>query len=163
MFRVEEVCTVKQFNEKLHIDVPPETAFDVVVDPDAQQSRFMKVEVVNETPDSLGTTLRYHYKVAGMRLGGGTYTYSEYVPGERFTWEFSGGPEMFVMGGPVSSTWTFEAADGGTDLTIDSEFKTRIPVLNNLTRRIFMRSWRKRDLPRFKAEIEKRAKAKVEA
>ena len=90
---------MKQFDEKLHIDVPPETAFGVVVDPAAQQSRFMKVEVVNETPDGVGTTLRYYYRVAGVRLGGGTYTYSEYVPGERFTWEFSGGQEMFVMGG----------------------------------------------------------------
>ena len=154
---------MKKYTQTLHIDVPPEKAFDVVVDPEAQQSRFMKVEVVKETPDGVGTTLRYYYQVVGMRLGGGTYRYSEYVPGKRFAWEFSGGPEMLLTGGPVASTWTFEPADGGTDLTIHAKFKTRIPLLNNLARGIFMWSWRTRDLPRFKAEIEKRAKAKVKA
>ena len=128
-----------------------------MVDPEAQQSRFMKVEVVEETPDGVGTTLRYYYQVLGRRLGGGTYRYSEYVPGERFTWEFSGGAGMLLMGGPVSSTWTFEPADGGTDVTIHPEFKTRIPVVNNLARGIMMWFWRARSLPSLKAEIEERA------
>ena len=76
---------MKQYNQTLHIDVPPEKAFAVVVDPEAQPSRFMKVEVVEETPDGVGTTARYYYQVLGRRLGGGTSRYSEYVPGERFT------------------------------------------------------------------------------
>lgn len=149
---------VKQYTETVHVDVPAETVFDIVVDPDAQQGRFMKVEVVEETPDGVGTTLRYFYRLFGLRLPGGTYRYSEYVPGKRFTWEFSGGPEMLLTGGPVSSTWTFEAADGGTDVTVQPEFETRIPVVNDLARGIMMRYWRWRDLPWMKAQIEKRAK-----
>lgn len=149
---------VKQYTQTVHVDVPVEKAFDIVVDPEAQQGRFMKVEVVEETPDGVGTKLRYFYRLFGMRLPGGTYTYSEYVPGKRFTWEFSGGPETLLTGGPVSSTWTFEAADGGTDLTIQPKFETRIPVVNDLARGIMVRYWRWRDLPWFKAQIEKRAK-----
>ena len=154
---------MKQFTTTFHVDVPPEKVFATVVDPESQQSRFMKVEVVKETPDGAGNTLRYYYQVLGIRLRGGTYAYSEYLPGERFKWEFSGGPEMVLTGGPVAATWTFVSADGGTDVTVCSEFKTRIPVLNHLARGIMMRSWRTRDLPRFKAEIEKRAKAGVKA
>jgi carbon monoxide dehydrogenase subunit G len=153
---------VKQYTQTFHVDVPPENAFAVVVDPEAQQSRFMKVEVVEETPDGVGTTLRYYYQVLGRRLGGGTYKYSEYVPGERFTWEFSGGVGMLLTGGPVSSTITFEPADGGTDVTIHPEFKTRIPVVNDLVRGIMMRTWR-RGLSKWKVEIEERAKGRTAA
>lgn len=149
---------MRQYTQTFHVDVSPEKTFDVLVDPEAQQSRFMKVEVVKETPDGVGSTGRYYYQVLGMRLGGGTYTYSEYVPGQRFKWEFSGGPEMVLTGGPVSSTWTFEPVDGGTDVTVWPEFKTRIPVVNDLARGIMMWSWRTRSLPKVKADIEKRAK-----
>lgn len=147
---------MKQYTQKFHVDVPPEKAFAVVVDPEAQQSRFMKVEVVEEAPDGVGTTLRYYYQLLGKRLGGGTYRYSEYVPGERFTWEFSAAG-MLLTGGPVSSAWTFEPAEGGTDVTIHPEFETRIPVVNDLARGIMMWFWRARSLPAFKAAIEKRA------
>ena len=154
---------MKDYTATFHVDVPPEKVFATVVDPESQQSRFMKVEVVEETPDGVGTTLRYYYRLLGMRLGGGTYAYSEYVPGQRFKWEFSGGAEMVLTGGPVSSTWTFEPVDGGTDVTVCPEFKTRIPVVNHVARGIMMWSWRTRDLPRFKAEIETRAKVGVKA
>jgi uncharacterized protein YndB with AHSA1/START domain len=154
---------MKEYTETLHLDVPPEVAFATVVDPESQAGRFMKVEVVKETPDGVGTTLRYYYRMLGMRLGGGTYTYTEYVPNERFKWEFSGGPEMLLTGGPVSSTLTFEPADGGTDVTVRPEFETRIPVVNDLARGIMLWSWRNRDLPKFKAAIEKRARVGASA
>jgi hypothetical protein len=151
---------VRQYTQTLHVDVPPDQAFATVVDPEAQQSRFMKVEVVEESPEGVGTTLRYFYRLLGVRWGGGTYRYSEYVPGKRFKWEFSGGPEMLLTGGPVSSTFIFEPADGGTDVTIHPEFKRRIPVVSDLARGIMMRSWR-RSLPKWRAEIEKRAKVEA--
>ncbi len=153
---------MKEYTTKLNVDLPPEMVFASMVDPDYQQGRFMKVEVVEETPDGVGTTLRYFYQVLGMRLRGGTYTYSEYVPGRRFQWEFSGGPEMALTGGPVSATWTFEPADGGTEVTVRSAFRTRIPVVNHLARGVMIRLWRK-ELPRAVAEIEKRVKAQANA
>ncbi len=146
------------YTQTLHLDVPPETAFAVAVDPEAQQGRFMKVEVVKETPEGVGTELRYFYRLLGMRLPGGSYTYSDYVPGKRFTWEFSGGPETLLLGGPVTSTITFEPADGGTDMTIEPEFRDRIPVVNPIARRGLMLFWRM-GLPKWKDEIEQRAKA----
>jgi uncharacterized protein YndB with AHSA1/START domain len=150
------------YTQKMHVDVPPEVAFDVVVDPEAQQSRFMKVEVVKETPDGVGTELRYFYRLLGLRFPGGTYTYSEYVPGERFTWTFGNGAESLLLGGPVSSTITFEPADGGTDVTITPEFTNRIPVVNPVARQAMMLFWR-RELPKWKDEIEQRAKDKLAA
>jgi uncharacterized protein YndB with AHSA1/START domain len=154
---------VKQYTETVHVDLPPKKVFAIVVDPENQAGRFMKVETVEETPDGVGTTLRYYYRLLGMDLPGGTYTYSEYVPGKRFTWEFSGGPERFLAGGPVKSTLTFEAADGGTDMTITTEFATKIPVLNPLVRGIMLWSWRNRDLPKWKALIEEKAKVPAKA
>ena len=110
---------MKQYTQTLHVDVPPEAAFAAVVDPANHSGRFMKVEVVTETPDGVGTTLRYYYKALGVRLPGSTYTYSEYVPGKRFAWDFSVGvPQMLLFGGPVASRMTFEAANGGTDVVI---------------------------------------------
>ena len=155
---------MKQFTETFHVDVPPEKLFDAVTDPESQSGRAMKVEVVTETPEGVGTTLRYFYQVLGMRLRGGTYSYSEYVPGRRFTWDFSnGGVAMALTGGPASATWTFEPADGGTDVTVQSEFETRIPGLNHIARGIMMWFWRRRDLPRYMAEVEKKAKVGAEA
>ncbi len=154
---------MNQYAATFHVDAPPERVFADIVDPDKQSGRFMKVEVVEETPDGVGTTIRYSYRLLGMRLRGGTCTYAEYVPGRRFKWEFSGGPEMLLTGGPVSSTWTFEAADGGTDVTVEPEFRTRIPGVNHLARKAMMWSWRTRDLPELVAKIEKQGKVGAEA
>ncbi len=149
---------MKDYSHTLHVDVPPEKAFAAVVDPEAQPSRFMKTEVVEETADGVGTKFRYYYRVLGKNLGGGTCTFSEYDPGRRFKWDFAdGGPEMLLTGGPVSSTWIFEEADGGTDVTVRPEFETRIPVLNHLARGAMLWTWRHRTLPKVMAEIEKRA------
>lgn len=148
---------MKQYTQTLHLDVPPEAAFAAVVDPANQSGRFMKVEVVKETPDGVGTTLHYHYEVLGVRLPGKDYTYSEYVPGKRFRWEFARGFSSLVFGGPMASTFTFEAAAGGTDVMIRPEFKTLIPGLNHVARRFMLYTWR-RDLDKWKDEIEKGAK-----
>ena len=143
-----------------HIDAQPETVFAAMLDPELQTRGSVRMEVLEETPDGVGSKFRYYFQVLGMRLGRGTYTYSEYVPGERVKLEFSGGgPLMALTGGPVTSLWIFEPADGGTDVTVKPEFKTRIPVVNQLARRMMMRSWQRRDIPRIRAEIEKRAKA----
>ncbi len=151
---------MKEYTQTLHVDAPPEKAFAAVVDPEMQQGRFMKVEVVKETSEGVGTTFKYYYKVLGKRLGGGTYSFSEYVPGRRFKWEFSaGGREMLLTGGPVASTWTFEPAEGGTDVTVRPEFETRNPVRNGLARGIMMWSFRTRSAPKFMAKVEKRAKS----
>ena len=153
---------MKKYTQTLHLDLSPKEAFEIIVDPEAQQTGSMKVEVVKETPEGVGTILRYYYRLLGMRIPGGTYTYSEYVPGERFRWDFSRGLQTLLMGGPLASTFTFEAADGGTDVTIRPEFTTRIPVVNHLARRAMLRSWRK-DLPKWKVEIEQRAKVPTKA
>lgn len=147
---------MRDYTQTLHVDGAPEQVFAAVVDPEFQSTRFMKVEPAEEAPEGVGTTHRYHYRLFGIDFGGGSYEYSEYEPGRRFTWEFSTGPETLLTGGPVSSTWTFEAADGGTDVTIHPEFRTRIPVVNDIARGIMMWSWRMWSLPRFGAEIRKR-------
>lgn len=163
MMGQEEEVGMKQDLETFHIDAPPEFAFDTATDPELTAGRFLETEVVNETPEGVGSEYRYSYRVLGMRLGDGTYTYSEYVPGRRFTMQFSPGRGAALTAGMVSSTWTFEPSGDGTDLTIRPQFKTRIPMLARLVRGIMMRSFRKTDLPRLKAEIERRARAAAKA
>jgi uncharacterized protein YndB with AHSA1/START domain len=154
----ERRCVMKEYTA--HFDAPPEMVFAAMLDPELQTGNSLRMEVVEETPDGVGSKYRFYFQVLGMRFGRGTYTYAEYVSGERIKMEFSGGgPLMALTGGPVSSLWIFEPADGGTDVTVRPEFKTRIPVVNQLARRMMMRSWQTRDIPRMKAEIEKRAKA----
>ena len=64
---------------------------------------------------------------------------------------------MLLFGGPVASRMTFEAANGGTDVVIHPEFKTPVPGLNHLARRVMFWSWR-RGLRAWVTEIERSAK-----
>jgi hypothetical protein len=63
----------------------------------------------------------------------------------------------------VSSTWTFEAVDGGTCVTIDPEFKTRTSGVIPLASGIIVWSWWTTGLPRFGRKVDEPAKAEWRA
>jgi hypothetical protein len=133
------------------------SAFATLVDPEVQQGRFIKVEVVQETQRAWEPRFATTTRCWGCALRRDLYILrvrsrqAVQVGLRRWT------GDAVLTGGPVSSNWIFEPADGGTDVTVRPWFKTRIPVLNHLARGIMMWSWRKA-LPKFMTKVEKRAK-----
>lgn len=148
---------MKRYTVKFHVDAPPERVFAYLVDPEGglASDDDMRLELVKESPDGVGTTYRYEYRMLGMRSSG-LCVFTEYVPNERVKMEFSMGPEMLLFGGPISSEWTCRPADGGTDVIVNPTFRTTIPVVNQVGRWFMMRTWEKVSLAKAKAAIEQR-------
>lgn len=142
---------MKTFTTTLHVDAPPEIAFACVVDPEAMtESRTATYTLLEQTPETTGTQIHYQHG-----LFGGTLTLTDEVPSEQVTFEWHG-PERFVTG-DLRGHWTFAPQDGGTTITIRSEFDTRLPVLHALAARAMIRSFREKELPTLKEQIETRA------
>jgi hypothetical protein len=148
---------MKTYTSTLHVNAPPDIAFACVVDPDVMtEGGGFKYTVLEKTPDGVGTRIRYETRVLGLRLGG-TLTFTEYVPNEKVILQWHG-TERYVLGG-LRGRWTFTRQDGGTTITVRSEFDTRVPVLHALAARATIRSFRAQELPTLKAQIEARARA----
>jgi uncharacterized protein YndB with AHSA1/START domain len=143
---------MKRYSMTYHVDASPERVFAYLMDPKGglASTQDMRMELVAETPDGVGTTYRWESQMLGLRASG-ICVFTEYVPDERVKMEFTYGPEMLLFGGPLSSTWSCKPADGGTDLTIEAMFRTFIPVVNQVGRWLMMRSW----VPQMKADIAK--------
>lgn len=148
---------MKTYTSTVHVDAPPEIAFACVVDPDVMnEGGGFEFTVLEKTPDGVGTRIRYETRVLGLRLGG-TLTFTEYVPNEKVTLQWHG-TERYVLGG-LRGRWTFTPEDGGTTITIRSEFDTRNPVLHALAAWATIRSFRAQELSTLQAQIEARAQA----
>jgi carbon monoxide dehydrogenase subunit G len=143
------------YTSTVHVEVPPEVAFACLVDPEVLTEAFgFRFTVLERTPEGVGTTFRYERRLLGLRVGG-TLTLTEYVPNEKVTLQWHG-TERYVIGG-LRGTWMLTPRDGGTLITIRSEFDTRVPVLQPLAVRATMRSFRSSELPVVKAQMEQRA------
>jgi Polyketide cyclase / dehydrase and lipid transport len=134
----------------IHVDVEPVVALDQVVE--LMMKSFTLLEA---TPERVGTKYRYEMRLLGRSIGG-TCTLTEYVPGERATFQWHG-PERFTVGG-LRGEWSFTPEDGGTRITIRSIFEPRIPVLHALGARLMIGGFRKLELPAMKKEMEARSK-----
>jgi hypothetical protein len=146
---------MKTYTTTLHVDAPPEIAFACVVDPDVMtESGGFAFTYLEKTPDGPGTRIRYENRLLGLRLGG-TLTLTEYVQHEKVTLKWHG-TERFIVGG-LQGRWTFTPEDGGTTITIQSEFDTHVPILHALAATATIRSFRGRELSTLKAQIEARA------
>ena len=101
----------------IHVDVEPEVALDQVVE--LMTKSFTLLEA---TPERVGTKYRYEMRLLGRSIGG-TCTLTEYVPGERVTFQWRG-PERFTVGG-LRGEWSFTPEDGGTGIMVRSVFEPR--------------------------------------
>jgi ligand-binding SRPBCC domain-containing protein len=146
---------MKTYTSTVHVDAPPEIAFACVVDPDVMTAGGgFRFTVLEQTNDGIGTRIRYETRLLGLRLGG-TLTFTEYVPNEMVTLHWHG-TERYVLGG-LRGRWSFTAEDGGTTITVRSEFERHVPVLHALAAWVTIRSFRTRELSALKAQIEARA------
>jgi uncharacterized protein YndB with AHSA1/START domain len=132
-----------------HVDVEPAVAVEQVVD--LMTESFTLIEA---TPEHVGTQYRYEMRLLGRSIGG-TCTLTEYVPGERVTFQWHG-PERFTVG-DLRGEWTFTPEDGGTGITVRSIFEPRIPVLHALGARLMIAGFRARELPAMKKQMQVRS------
>lgn len=132
-----------------HVDVEPEVAVDQVIE--LMTKSFTLLEA---TPERVGTKYRYEMRLLGRSIGG-TCTLTEYVPGERVTFQWYG-PERFTVGG-LRGEWSFTPEDGGTGITVRSIFEPRVPIVHGLGARLMIGGFRKLELPAMKKEMEARS------
>ncbi|MFC1846432.1 SRPBCC family protein [Chloroflexota bacterium] len=114
-----------KLTKSITINAPVEKVFNYISEstnlPEIWPS-LIEIKDVNHLPDG-GTTDRWTYKMAGMRLEGTTA--SKYVENRSVISKTEGGVKS-------TQAWTFEPADGGTKATFDIEYTVPIPVLGKL-------------------------------
>lgn len=134
---------------RMHVDVQPEVACDLVIE--LMTKSFTRLEA---PPGVVGTRYRYGPVLLGRNIGG-TCTLTEYVPGQRVTFQWHG-PERFTVG-DLRGEWSFAPDDGGTDITVRSVFEPRVPILHALGARAMIWGFRNQEFPAMKREMESRS------
>jgi len=109
------------------INAPVEKVFGYMTEPTTLPEiwpSMVEVKDVKRTPEHIGTTFQWVYKMAGMRFEGSS-TVIEYVANQReVTKSERGIPSTFV--------WTYQPEDGGTRLTVEVEYTIPVPLLGKL-------------------------------
>jgi hypothetical protein len=141
---------MKTYTTRFHVDAPPATVFEYMIDPTTAMPGMSKMEVLLETPGFLGSVWRYEERILGMRFTG-LFVITEFVRNKRLKGEFSGSLEE------GSGVWMFKGVRGGTDVTIESSFRVRLPLVGPLAARLMMRGNEKVWLPKLKKEMEEYA------
>jgi len=110
------------------INVPVEKVFNYLDDPSNLPEiwpSLVEVSDVQRTPEGVGSSNHWVYKLAGIRLKG-INEIVEYVTNERIVHKASGG------GLKSTQTYTFEGTNGGTKFTCETVYTIAIPVLGKL-------------------------------
>ena len=69
--------------------------------------------------------------MAGMKFNGSSEN-TEVVQNERTVTESTGGIDSTI-------TWTFQPEDGGTNVTVEAEYKVPVPLLGKLAESVIVR------------------------
>jgi len=100
------------------------------------QSGVLEAKVTSEGPMGVGTTYRYVSQLLGRRIEtDGEIT--EYEPNRKYSFKSTSGPF------PIEGVFTFEAADGGTKVTLTVKadvggfFKMAEPLVARMINRQF--------------------------
>ena len=134
----------------MHIDATPEQVFSFMLDSTATP-RGMTMEAVHESPDVLGNSYEWTFKMLGMPRKGVTVV-TDYVPGERVVFRNFG-----AMEGTQSES--VEQDNGGSKVTHEMDSHLAIPLIGRFLDPLLQKGWEK-NLAWGKREIEKRTKGK---
>jgi uncharacterized protein YndB with AHSA1/START domain len=142
--------------QRIHIDAPPEVAFAYMADvAKVARMNHMTITTIHETPDKVGTTYAFTYRLLGLPATG-TMVITEYVQDQRLAFRASHPCDC-------TSVWTFAPADGGTDFTSEGSFRSAIPGLGALYARLMGFMFRTGMGPRMKDRIERHARELAKA
>jgi hypothetical protein len=134
----------------MHIDATPEQVISAMLDPTATP-RGMTMEVVHESPDVVGTSYEWTFKMLGIPRKGVTVI-TDYVPGERVVLRNFGALEG-------TQSETVELDNGGSKVTHEMDSHLAIPLIGRFFDPLLHKGWQK-NLEWGKREIEKQAKGK---
>ena len=144
----------------IHVEATPEQAFDLMANPARLrewQVPAAEVKDITGTPGTVGLGWTTVSSFAGRKMEG----HMSVTAGER--------PRFFEVKGTGSGSATMrgrlEAAAGGTDLTIESEYEMPLGFIGDAANKLFLErsmadSWDK-SLAKFKALAEAEAPAHV--
>lgn len=132
----------------MHSEATPDRVMSFFLDETATPPG-MTMETVYETPDVVGNSYEWTFKMLGMPRKGVT-VYTDYVPAERLTSRSFGAMEG-------TSTVTVEADNGGSKVTFEMDSHLAVPLIGRFLDPMLRKGWEK-NLAWGKREIEKRAK-----
>jgi uncharacterized protein YndB with AHSA1/START domain len=119
--------------KSITISAPAEKVFGYISEP-ANLPEFwpslVEVRDVRRLPNG-GTTNRWVYKMAGIRLEG-TSDDVEYVANERLVSKTTGGADS-------TQTWMLQPEAGGTKVTFEIEYTVPVPVLGKLAEAVIVK------------------------
>ena len=119
--------------KSITISAPAEKVFGYISEP-ANLPEFwpslVEVRDVRRLPNG-GTTNRWVYKMAGIRLEG-TSDDVEYVANERLVSKTTGGTDS-------TQTWMLQPEAGGTKVTFEIEYTVPVPVLGKLAEAVIVK------------------------
>jgi uncharacterized protein YndB with AHSA1/START domain len=108
------------------IKAPADKIFEYVETPANVPEYWPSLLEVKDVEPLAGGGYKYGwvYKMAGIRFEGHTVT-TEFIPNQRTVSESEGGVSSTV-------TWTYEAVDDGTKVTMEGDYTVHLPVLRKL-------------------------------
>jgi uncharacterized protein YndB with AHSA1/START domain len=115
-----------KIQKSITIDAPVQQVFDYVADPRHHPEYWpslTEVKDVKPLPKG-GYTYKFVYKMAGVRLEG-TAEDIEFITKERVVTKITGGLD-------AKFTYTFHGKDGGTRLTVDTEYQVPTSLLGKV-------------------------------
>lgn len=140
--------------KSIRVDAPFERVHGVAFDPTTWHLWFAGLAEPDEIDGdgSEGTVVKAHYQMAGLRLPI-TTTVKEYSRDEgRSRWhaEFRGGVDG-------RHTWTYRAADGGTDVSVELDYEVPGAALGRLMNRLVLERMQERNLEQTLANLKELA------
>ena len=137
----------------IRVDATPERVMSFFLDSTATP-RGMTMKAVYESPDVVGNSYEWTFKMLGIPQKGVT-VYTDYVPGERIT-----SAEFGAMEG--TSTVTIEPEGDGSKVTMEMDSHFSVPLIGRFLDPLLEKGW-ERNIEWAKRELEKAAKPKKKA
>ena len=134
----------------MHVDATPEQVFSFMLD-STSTPPGMTMKVVHESPDVVGNSYEWTFKMLGIPRKGVTVC-THYVPGERVEFRNFGAMEG-------TQTETVEPDNGGSKVTHEMDSHLAVPLIGRFLDPMLRKGWEK-NLEWGKREIEKQLKGK---
>ena len=134
----------------MHVGAKPERMMSFLLDSTATP-RGITMEVVHESPEVVGNSYEWTFKMLGMRRKGVT-VYTDYVPAERLAFRNFGAMEG-------ASTLTVEPEDGGSKVTFQADSRLAVPLIGRFLDPMLHKGWEK-NIEWGKREMEKQTEVK---
>lgn len=109
-----------KLTKAFYVDAEPDEVMSAMLDVSVNP-RGMKTETVYESPEIEGNVYRWSFRLAGVPQRG-LHVVTEYIPGERMSFRNFGAMES-------TGSMTFAAANGGTEVTVDTEARLTMPLI----------------------------------